>query len=203
MAWKRCSTWLKSGLQGPLLKNVAWCELLFGAKVRNRLSKMKISITTSAILTMRRIRTQEQELQITSSVSTTNLHVYVFFNCVSGSSDFQKDHSEEQCQEEEDVWGIYWNITTAYIIRGLKIRPPAFRNCCIHVPQNHCQPNVLSSTGLRENESSRRTVHQGVQWFTADYCSGDHLFSSSVGHVWISIFLSIYNTSNSWYYRVI
>lgn len=29
------------------------------------------------------------------------------------------------------------------------------------------------STALWENEGCRRAVHQGVQWFTADYCSGD------------------------------
>lgn len=34
---------------------------------------------------------------------------------------------------------------------------------CSVYSENHCKPNMFSCTGVRENEGSRRAVHQGVQ----------------------------------------
>lgn len=102
-------------------------------------------------------------------VNTSGTH-FPFFKSFAGSSDIQEDYSEKQCQEEEAVWGIHWNATTAYFIGGLRITPWIKRLPCAF---KDCQPNVFSSTALRENEGCRCVILQGVQWLTADYCSGD------------------------------
>lgn len=44
--------------------------------------------------------------------------VLILQMCVSGSSDIQEDHSQEQRQEKEDVWVIHWDVTTAYVLGG-------------------------------------------------------------------------------------
>lgn len=54
------------------------------------------------------------------------------FQCVSGSSDIQEDHSQEQCQEEEDVRGFHWNATAAHILRGETTGRPALTHCSSH-----------------------------------------------------------------------
>lgn len=49
-------------------------------------------------------------------------HPNLFFTlqtCVSGSSDVQEDHSQEQRQEKKDVWVIYRDVTAAYVLGGL------------------------------------------------------------------------------------
>lgn len=52
-------------------------------------------------------------------VASLNMNMFSSLQiCVSGSSDIQEDHSEEQCQEEEAVRGIHRNAATAYVIRG-------------------------------------------------------------------------------------
>lgn len=46
-------------------------------------------------------------------------NLYVHLLCFAlGSFDIQEDHSQEQCQEEEAVRGVYRDATVAHVIRG-------------------------------------------------------------------------------------
>lgn len=98
-----------------------------------------------------------------------------------GSFDIQEDHSQEQCQEEEDVRGIHRDAAIAHIIRGFFFFPsllfvffcPVTLKCALTWQRTLSIANLPLSAALWEDEGSRRHIFQDLRWIAADHRSGD------------------------------
>lgn len=137
-------------------------------------------------------------------------HILIVLKCinsVTGSSDIQEDHREEQCQEEEAVWGVYWNSTTAYIIGGkYQFCCPAQCSVCIYSKFIITQisfPLQLSER-MKVVDVLSTKVFGDTQQIIAQVL--DLFAMLTLGSVSFSCFILNLLTKNNrvtWYYRVI